>query len=237
MVPLLVRARLASGVAHATPWGMSLDGLIASEIRENAKATARAADTDYTPYNIDEEPEDLDLPFARCQNAGADHWHWAATFAWPEDELPGPHVQYWTARPDQRALAQAAAALPAHVSERQGRYRSWVMPLPLTIARCLTWRAVGDPAAIAHLLAGITTIGKKRGTGNGHVLEWSVDADPNGDEWEHAHLHPDGSLGRTTPPACLDHRPDIATAGIGLMGLRPPYMHPARRADVLLPRR
>ncbi|WP_371737144.1 hypothetical protein [Rhodococcus opacus] len=53
MVPLIVRARMAAGVAHGVPWGISLDGLLASEIRENTKAAARAAGTDYTPYSPD----------------------------------------------------------------------------------------------------------------------------------------------------------------------------------------
>ena len=235
MVPLVIRARMAAGVAHAVPWGISLDGLLASEIRENTKAAARAAGTDYEPYSLDTVPEDLKLPLARCTGGGGDRWHWAATFAYPEDEVPGPHVQYWSARPDQQALDQMAAELPALVSERQGRYRSRVMPLPLTICRHLVWRAVGYPAAIADLLAPIAAIGKKRGAGNGHVLSWKITEQPDVDLWEFAHLHPDGRLGRTAPAACLHDRGEIRAGGEGRMGLRPPYMHPARRGSVRLP--
>ncbi|MFC9362889.1 hypothetical protein ACFTZB_40770 [Rhodococcus sp. NPDC057014] len=136
-----------------------------SEIRENTKAAALEADTDYTPYSPDTVPEYLDPPLARCTGHGDDRWHWAATFAWPEDEVPGPHVQYWSARPDQQALDEMSDQLPALVSERQGRYRSRVMPLPLTVGRHLVWRAVGDPATITELLAPIMSIGKKRGAG------------------------------------------------------------------------
>ncbi|ABH00655.1 conserved hypothetical protein (plasmid) [Rhodococcus jostii RHA1] len=235
MVPLTVRARMAAGVAHAVPWGISLDGLLASEIRENTKAAARAAGTDYTPYSLDTVPEDLDLPLARCTGDGAGGWHWAATFAYPEDEVPGPHVQYWSARPDQQALDHMAADLPALVSERQGRYRSRVMPLPLTVCRHLVWRGVGDPVAVAELLGPIVSIGKKRGAGNGHVLSWEVAEHPAADLWEFAHLHPDGGLGRTAPAACLRDHGEMRTGGDGQMGLRPPYMHPARRTLVFLP--
>ncbi|WP_054248623.1 hypothetical protein [Rhodococcus opacus] len=235
MVPIVIRARMAAGVAHAVPWGISLDGLLASEIRENTKAAARAAGTDYTPYSPDTVPEDLDLPLARCTSDGADRWHWAATFAWPEDEVPGPHVQYWSARPDQQALDQMSAELPALVSERQGRYRSRVMPLPLTVCRHLVWRAIGDSAAVAELLGPIMSIGKKRGAGHGHVLSWEITEHADADPWEFAHLHPNGNLGRTAPPTCLhDHR-DVRTGGEGQMGLRPPYMHHARRTQVMLP--
>lgn len=236
MVPLLVRARMAAGVAHGVPWGISLDGLLASEIRENTKAAARAAGTDYEPYSLDAVPEDLDLPLARCTGDGGDRWHWAATFAYPEDEVLGPNVQYWSARPDQHALDQMSAELPALVSERQGRYRSRVMPLPLTVCRHLVWRAVGDPAAITELLTPIVSIGKKRSAGHGHVLTWTVDEEPGADRWEFAHLYPDGALGRTAPHSCLaDTAPAAATGGEARMGLRPPYMHPACRAQVLLP--
>ncbi|WP_257890408.1 hypothetical protein [Rhodococcus sp. USK10] len=58
---------------------------------------------------------------ARCTGDDGEGWHWAATFAFPEDEVPGPHVQYWSARPDQQVLGQMADQLPALVSERQGR--------------------------------------------------------------------------------------------------------------------
>ncbi|MDF3311561.1 hypothetical protein P3H15_42035 [Rhodococcus sp. T2V] len=234
-VPLVIRARMAAGVAHGVPWGISLDGLLASEIRENTKAAAREVGTDYEPYSPDTVPEDLELPLARCPGDGGDRWHWAATFAFPEDEAPGPHVQYWSARPDQQALGQISAELPALVSERQGRYRSRVMPLPLTVCRHLVWRAVGHRAAITELLTPIVSIGKKRGAGHGHILSWEITEHPASDLWEFAHLHPDGTLGRTAPPACLHEHGHVPTGGEGRMGLRPPYMHPSRRTPVLLP--
>ncbi|MGV9867249.1 hypothetical protein [Rhodococcus koreensis] len=235
MVPLMIRARMAAGVAHGVPWGISLDGLLASEIRENMKAMAREAGGEYIPYSHDIVPEDLDLPLARCSGDGGQGWHWAATFAFPEDEVPGPHVQYWSARPDQQALEQMTAKLPALVSERQGRYRSRVMPLTLTVCRHLVWRAVGHPVAVAELLEPIVSIGKKRGAGHGHILSWEITEHPDAESWEFAHLHPDGGLGRTAPPACLHDLDHVRTGGEGQMGLRPPYMHPARRSRVLLP--
>ena len=236
-VPFTVRARLSAGYAHATPWGISLDGLLASERWESRKAAARAAGDDWCAYSADRTPEDIDLPLDRCDGDGAGNWHWAATYAFPEDEAPGPHVQTWTARPDQHALAQITDRLPAHVDARRGRYRSWVMPLPLTVAPSLAWRAVGDPDAVADLLAGVVTIGKKRASGHGLILDWEITPNPAGDRWDFTHLHPDGRLGRTAPAACLREHPFIDHGGLGQIGLRPPYMHPARRAAVMLPAR
>lgn len=236
MVPLQVTARLASGVAHATPWGISLDGLLASEIRENYKSECREHGIDYQPYDLATAPAMLELPLARCTLAGPDDWHWATTFAWPDGEVPGPHVHYWSSRPDHHALDQLSDALPALVPERQGRYRARVMPLPLTIASTLVWRAVGDPDAISDLLADVQTIGRKRSSGHGHILDWTVEPTDE-DPWASSHLHPDGTLGRTAHAQCLRGHQSVETGGEGQMGLRPPYMHPATRREVLLPAR
>src|ERR1700676_241829 len=104
-VPLLVRARLAAGVACAAPWGVSLDGLLASEIWAERKAAARdsgqhgGALTGTGTGTAD--PEDLELPLARCTAAGPLLWHWAATCAFPEGVTTGlPDVRYWTGRVD-----------------------------------------------------------------------------------------------------------------------------------------
>lgn len=234
-IPFTVRARLSAGYAHATPWGISLDGLLASEIWETRKAAARAAGEDWLAYDLDHTPEDIELPLDHCDGDGARHWHWAATFAFPEGELPGPHVHTWTARPDQHALAQMSGRLPTHVDTRKGRYRAWVMPLPLTVAPTLVWRAVGDPDAVTDLLAGVVSIGKKRASGHGLILDWEITLDEAADRWEFTHLHPDGQLGRTVPTACLHGRGDIDHGGHGQIGLRPPYMHPDRRATAVLP--
>ncbi len=40
MAPFLVRAHLSSGLAHATPWGISLDGILAAELWADHKAAA-----------------------------------------------------------------------------------------------------------------------------------------------------------------------------------------------------
>jgi CRISPR type IV-associated protein Csf3 len=234
MVPVQVRAELACGVAWAAPWGIALDGLLASELWAQRK-TALLARGDLVPrLGETADPEDLDLPLARCELAGPGLWHWAATCAFPAGlaaELP--EVRYWTGRVDARACEQATAALPAVISARQGRYRARRMPLLVTVCQAVTWHGVGDPERILALVTGIQAIGKKRGAGEGHVLSWDVALAPAG-PWEAGHLHPDGSLGRPTPPGCLAGR-DVPAGGCGTAGLRPPYMHPPRQRELLLP--
>jgi CRISPR type IV-associated protein Csf3 len=232
--PLVVRARLASGIAQAAPWGIAIDGLLAAEMWADRKAKRRDAG-ELSPRLLDvDTPEDLALPLARCLTPDG-LWHWAATCAHPEGRPDVPvDVRYWTGRVDHRALEQLTPHLPNTISDRQGRYRARHMPLLVTPCLTVTWRAVGDAEAIWALLGGITAIGKKRSHGEGHVIGWDVTADPNLDPWTASHLHPDGTLGRPTPPACLAGR-SVVDGGRGTAGLRPPYMHPARRHDLHLP--
>jgi CRISPR type IV-associated protein Csf3 len=235
LVPLRVRARLATGIAQAAPWGIALDGLLAAEAWADRKASLRAAGTPSPALADTADPEDLDLPLARCAAAGPGLWHWAATCAFPEGRATElPDVRYWTGRPDERAAGQAAAALPAIISARQGRYRARRMPLLVTVCASVTWYAVGDPDVIARTVASLMAIGKKRGCGEGQVLSWEVQPLPGVSVWEAGHLHPDGTLGRPCPPACLAGHP--AVAGLqATAGLRPPYMHPARQHQLVLP--
>lgn len=236
LVPLRIRARLASGIAQAAPWGIALDGLLASELWAETKAERRAAGHP-APGLLDvAEPEDLELPLARC-TAPNGLWHWAATCAYPEGRpthLP-PEVRHWTGRLDHRSAEQLTTSLPAVVSGRQGRYRARRMPLLVTPCTAVTWTAVGHPGRLEEILTGITAIGKKRSHGEGHVLAWEIAEAPDVDPWTAAHLHPDGALGRPTPPYCLAGHDEVVDGGHGAAGLRPPYMHPARQHTLHLP--
>ncbi|MBW4818573.1 MULTISPECIES: hypothetical protein [Rhodococcus erythropolis group] len=234
MRPLLVKARLAHGIAHAAPWGVSLDGLLAAEIWADQKAGKRDRGEDVAALSADVDPEDLDLPLARCELSGGDLWHWAATCAYPEKPVDHPVVRYWTGRPDHAALGDLVADLPGVVSERQGPYRSRSMPLLVTSTDTVTWQCVGDDARIMAILQGIAAIGKKRSQGEGRVLRWEVTPLDESSAWSAGHLHADGSLGRPTPDGCL-HGTAVATGGRGPTGLRPPYMHAFRRNILNLP--
>jgi len=238
MTAMTVIAELATGVASAGGWGIALDGLLAAQLWQEQKADAAwSGGPEASPAPMESERvPDLDLPLARCLGDGRNEqlWHWAATCAWP-GQISDDHldVHYWTGRLDHRHTEQAAARLPTEISERQGRYRSRRMPLLAIACRHLIWRAVGDPAAVAGLVGEISAIGKKRAQGEGQVLAWRVVPEPELDPAEAAHLHPDGSLGRPCALPCLPA--GIEPAGIGDAGLRPPYMHPARRHRLALP--
>ncbi|QJW38790.1 hypothetical protein [Cellulosimicrobium protaetiae] len=232
--PMQVRAHLAAGIAQAAPWGIALDGLLAAELWARQKAEHRAAGRPYVRALERDDPPDLDLPLARCQPVDGP-WHWAATCAHPDQHHERLDVRTWTGRVDARALEQVAPELPKTVSQRQGRYRARRMPLLVTPTTSVTWQAVGDLDGVRKLLESITSIGKKRASGEGHVLAWEVTAAPELDKLTAAHLHPDGSLGRPTPEACRRLLGDVVDGGRGRAGIRPPYMHPARQYDLYLP--
>ena len=230
MAPLIITARMAGGIAHSLPWGISLDGILASQLWHELKPSLDLPE----PALDDDNPPDLDLPLARCIPSSGP-WHWAATCAWPDPIPDSFDVHYWTGRVDHRHLEHLTATLPKVVSDRQGRYRARRMPLITTPCLTLTWHAVGDAARIRALLADVHALGKKRSQGEGRVLSWTITDAPQMDDFTAAHLSPTGGLGRPTPAACLAAHPNIPTGGRGLAAIRPPSMHTSRMHELLLP--
>ncbi len=237
LAPMRIRARLAAGLAHAGPWGIALDGLLAGEVwaaeKERQLSLGRIP---LRAMDSDEPPPDLELPLARCEPEDGP-WHWAATCARPPQPPQRIDIHMWTGRVDSRSLEQAAAALPKIISSRQGRYRARRMPLLVTPCSEVVWHAVGDIDEVTRLLTPIRSIGKKRTSGEGQVLDWTITDAPDLDELTAAHLHPDGTLGRTTPASCRGQFADVVDGGRGTAGIRPPYMHPSRQLELYLPAR
>ena len=233
MQPMTVTATLAAGFAVGAGWGIALDGLLAGALWAHRKAGLRAAGTRCVRLVDQQNPPDLPLPLARCVAGGP--WHWAATCAAPvdaDDEHPRD-VRTWTGRVDERICRQLVDGTPGTLTTHHGRWRNRMMPVVVTLCRAVQWRAVGRPDQVAQLVAPIAAIGKKRSQGDGAVLSWDVQADPTGDPAAFAHLHHDGTLGR---PATSDCVPDgVIHGGHGRAGLRPPYTHPSRQAELLLP--
>lgn len=232
LVPVRVVAELASGVGSTSGWGPGLDGIVASELWARHKGAQIAAGEDPVGLDPNRDPEDLDLPFARVECATS--WYWASTCGYPDGRDPHPEVRYWTGRADQQELAVLAANPPASIPDRQGRLRSRVMPLPVLMCRRMVWHAIADPSQLREILPRVRAIGKKRGCGEGEVRKWTVD-EVDIDPFAAAHLHPDGTLGRPTPIEALGEQPGVRTGARAVLGVRPPVMHPSRRAVVWLP--
>jgi CRISPR type IV-associated protein Csf3 len=233
-VPLQVHATLTNGIATSAPWGIALDGLLASVIWQDTKSGLADNDQPVPSCRDNQNPPDLPLPLARC--TGAEDWHWSATCAYPTGQptdLP-PEQRLWTTSQDQRALEAITDHLPKNLPDRQGRYRARATPTLVINATALAWQAIGDPTRIEQLLHQLTWIGKRRHTGEGRVAKWTITERPDLDPFTAAHLHPNGDLGRPTPLGCLSGC-DVNDGGVGLAAIRPPNQHPARRRVLVLP--
>jgi hypothetical protein len=227
-VPFQVTAWLQQGVAQDARLGVALDGLLAGQLLREQLGVDYAA-TDPDDPTVD--PPDLPLPLAACA-AGGD-WHWAATFAQPIPPCT-LEVHYWHSRLDELHAELAVARLPTRLPSHHGRYRARRMPLVVTVTRGLRWRGVGDPDEVARLLTPVIAVGARRGHGEGAVLGWEVTRDPAGDPDRFAHLGPDGTLARPCPPGCAG-RLGLPVGELGVAGLRPPYKHPRRQRQQVLP--
>lgn len=241
--PFTVIAHVQQGVALDARFGVALDGLLASVIRDRAKGTHGQPGLPLTGSQLDggltaAEPSTTDLPLSRCTLDPTD-WHWLATTAYPVDHhrqpvVGDPDVHHHHTRPRERVIAAVATRIPTTMPPSSGRYRMRRLPVVTIPAAAVIWRGVGDPHAVRDLLADIPAIGSRRGTGEGTILKWEIDAEPDADPALHGHCHPDHSIGRPIPPTCAKtlHLP---AHRLGHAGLRPPYWHPATQRSLLLP--
>jgi hypothetical protein len=238
--PFTVAARLQQGAALDARFGTALDGILASQIRQRAKR-ALGGDGGPVPGSVldggqhIDAPVEIDLPLDRCP---VDPWHWLATTAAPVDHTGAPvtglvDVHHLHNRHPHRISEVVARKLPTHVSMTAGRFRARRLPVITTPAAALTWRGVGDVAVIADLLTPLSTVGARRGGGEGTVLAWTVTAHPDGDPDAFGHLHADGTLGRPAPEECTAR---LSVDGPrGTAGIRPPYWHRSRQHILVLP--
>lgn len=244
MIALQITATTPHGIVLSRPWGVALDGLLASVLWHRRKWAAREAGHHLT-YQPDAPQEDLPLPLARCGDPDHDDdWHWLATFADLHPRVQAvtePDIRWRTSQTDHTRLQQLAPVIAraggGGVSDRTGRYQRRVVPVMAHPATHLTWRAVGDPEAIRDLLTDLPAIGKHTGVGEGVITQWEVTETPEVAPWSAGHEHEPGILGRTTPPRCLDDCPTMATGPLGTGSLRPPYLHPGSRSTAYQPAR
>lgn len=247
LTPFTLTARLQQGVVFDTGFGVTLDGLLASLLRETAKADhalARAGQP--VPGSLLDggtstaHPRVWDLPLGRCSGDGSDPgWHWLATAGLPVDHagepvVADPDVHHHHARVQERIIGHGATRVPAAFPPASGRYRMRRFPVISLPAAAVVWRGVGDPDRVLALVTPLLAIGKRRVTGEGAVLGWTVRAEPDGDPDRFGHCDADGRLGRPVPLACA-HR--VAASGwqTAVAGIRPPYWHPATQSAAAVP--
>lgn len=230
-VPLRVTAHLRTGVVMDRPYGLDLSGILASRMRQIQKAElAEVGANSVLPDSGGEDPEDFPLPLSRCTSE--DDWYWAATCGVPDTEPEdAPEARVFFQGVDvEHAKSYAVRPLP-EVFARKGSYRDVMMPVAVTLASTLTWFAVGDRQQVLRLLEPVRAVGRRRATGEGVVLHWTVE-EIDGDPLTIAHMGDTGRLLRPVPIAAaeqlgIEYR-------VGWYALRPPSWNPNRLMELAM---
>lgn len=131
-------------------------------------------------------------------------WIWLASCALLPADAP-MDTRWWHRRfGHARAEQVVGERLPATVYETHGPYRSYRVPLAVTMVDRLTWRVVGDLDPLLALCLRIDQLGRKRSQGEGVVLGWdAVDEGPADLDW--ALWTPDGCIARPVPARAAGH--------------------------------
>ena len=160
MIALQITATTPHGVVLSRPWGVALDGLLASVLWHRRKWAARAAGETFA-YQHSQTPDILDLPLARCGDPEQDaDWHWMATFAdlhpQPQDATE-PDIRWRTSRTDRTRLQHLSPVIGSQaVSDSTGRYQRRIVPVmahPATSAHLARRRRPRPHPGSAHRLA------------------------------------------------------------------------------------
>lgn len=230
--PFEVVAHLRSGVGFDPPYGLDLAGLLAGQVRARQQAALEAAGrlvVSPLPDTTEEDAEDLPLPLSRC--LARPQWHWLASCVITDDgdDTQQPRTFYRNVNGGWAANA-ADRPLP-YFHPSAGAYRDVMMPSPVVQCSSVRWRAVGDPDVTLALLRTLRFIGRRRATGEGAVLRWTVHAATPVDLGDWAHRDWD-SLLRPCPPECADTLQ--VPYRLGLYATRPPSWHPDRLTELAM---
>jgi hypothetical protein len=212
--PLRIAAWLQSPVL-CDPY-LPLDGAIfACQIREAFGPEQMTLPGECAQRGAHPQP-----PFKRIR-CSATQSYYSCSFA----RFAGPVAQgldHWHKRPDWSAIDLVDfAGRRGVIVTKEGRYRSYRMPVFYLSARAVIWFALGDRGEIERLLPHLTALGKKREMGWGSVLRWEVD------QWRE-----DWSV---RGPGRMLMRAVPSEAGSELYGIKPPYWSRHHQCRVLMP--
>lgn len=207
MRPLRVTAVMSDGRLATSDGRLALDSILAYAwmlehypdlVHFNGAAGAGAIETDLS---------------ATLERRGeGDDWYWACSLG--QFVAKGEQIEF-----KHKRISQMAAERYVDFGGRRGKiitaggpYKSWRKPEVVRLIPEVVWYCVGDSKEIRRLLASITHIGGRRGSGCGLVREWVVEPWPH--DW--SEYGPQGELMRPIPD------PD----GIEETAIRPPYWSP-----------
>jgi hypothetical protein len=243
MKPFIVTARMAEPIVTYRD-GLHLDGPLAFACFQDLTPEARAA----VPPIESPWAEDFDLPLAKWEGE-------AELFASTDPRLTSDGevrsdedgvvfgtVWGWRCS---AAIAVSGAVASVHDQRRKPAIEEMVrwsddgrveigggpraarnLRFPSMVARELRWYAVGDPErALALLRRHVPAIGKLARSGNGRVLEWTVESTEN--DWSVRGPH--GEVMRRLPARMVPDHPS------GEGAIRAPYHHRSRWVSSVAP--
>lgn len=244
--PLVVTAHLQQGLVIDQFYGLSLDGLLVSQTRRawaHYLGLERDSGADLDGGLSIENPVDWSLPLAVCvPEDEPNSWHWLCSTAsalGPEGELipditPGTHRL--SVRMDARRAHQVAVRVPATAGGASGRFRPRITPVLNLPARAVRWTAVGCQEDIRNLLDSLTSVGGRRGTGEGVVMRWEVLAiDEKVSAWHFGHKGISGAENQRPIPASCGRLLGMEDAQTCIAGIRPPVLHHSRQRRLVMP--
>jgi hypothetical protein len=216
-VPILITAWLQNGVALDPRYGIALDGLLASQLREDPIPLKQEIDNSNSKLGLSaSQPKEFQLPLLKCGEN--EDWHWLATNGQSVDHLGRPF----------------ANKIKNENKTKSNKDSRKANPIIKIMAPAMQWHAVGNLLEIKTLLENIKSIGAKRGEGEGVVIGWEFNLVSKADNFIFGHTHPDGSLGRPVPIECAKAL-GISTKTTGYAGLRPPLFHPSQQRLLVIP--
>lgn len=209
-----VTATLGAGVVLDLSWPIPLDAVLAAALRRDRLGDRYGAVVDHHHQA---------LPLCRWRQDAGSRWWWMASCCAPVGTSVS-EVQWWHRRFDVAASEIVVDELPPIVRQGQGRYRDYRQPIVVTAALAVEWWAIGDPDRIEAAARLVSQLGKKRSTGYGLVIDWTV-TDEGDPDWE-AVVWRGGVISRPVPIRCA--RAIGAPEGVAVSAApyRPPYWRP-----------
>lgn len=233
-VPFTIKAHLLNSVAFDTRFGVGLDSLLASSLRRIEKRKTGLSGRELDGGLATAEVVPVELPLHKC-TINKELWHWSSTMATVVDTDNNPvheeEVGFFIQHADVAMFEQVSDinAYPATISEKRGRYRARKTPIAKTMGKSVLWHAIGDPEAVYGLLKGISSIGQRRGSGEGTILAWEVEGASPENTILFSHSIDNETLSRPCSKECVQSVKE--QTGVRLIsdtqraGLRPPYWH------------
>lgn len=227
-VPIRVTAYMAEPVVYMGD-GMPLDSILAAAAFRRLPGGLRAEMP--TADDVD-WPADMTMPLAkwrvpfdgRCDQRLRDErgfvWGWCASAVHADWQIhTRVEVRKRTAVEQMQRYTTAG-----DVELGSGRFKPADLTLPARFARKLVWFARGKPEPVRQLLTRyITSLGRKRGQGNGVVERWEVEE--MAEDW--STMRGD-KVTRPMPDGYALGRKRVA-------GIRPLYWHRSRQMACVVP--